>query len=296
MSRKVRRVLAAAVLTVLPCVIAIEVTASQAARRALFPPVTFTDETGDSGTAADIRTIAVTNDETGQYAMDIAYGTPYRDTDGTLIFLDTDANPATGFSDGAGADYLLVEDHANRAFAFERWDGSQFVDAPSAATIQVSLLPGDHFLFTFNKSEVGDSTSFNFYVVSIEGDGSAGHADGAPSGSGTYAYRLQVLKLTALRSSQTAARAGGTWTLVLAARRSDTGAALGSEGTIACQAVGGGKRLRLVSKGFVSLAGGQAATCRFRVPRELKHRAVRGTVTLRYQGHAVTHAYATRAK
>jgi hypothetical protein len=296
MARKARLAAAAAVLTAVCCAFALGGTASGVSHRAIFPPMTYTDESGDNGTAADVRTITVTNDDTGRYTIDIAYGTPYTGTDGTLIFLDTDANPATGFPDGAGADYLLVEEHANRAFAFEKWDRSQFVDAPSAATIEVSVLPGDHFVFSFNKSEVDDSTAFNFSVVSIDGDGSAGHADGAPSGSGTYFYRLQVLELTPATSSQSAARAGGTWTLVLAVRRSDTGAAVGPEGTIACHASGGGVRLHLLARGFVSSGGAKAASCRFRVPTKLKHKVLRGTMRLGYQGLFVTHAYTTHVK
>jgi hypothetical protein len=271
-------------------------TAGRASSRASFPPKSFTDASGDNGTAADVRTVTVTNDGTGQYTIDVELGTPYVSTDGMLVFLDTDENPATGDTSAAGAEYLLVEDHGTRSFAFEQWDGSQFVDATATATLSVTVTPNNHFLFSFNRSEVGDSAAFDFYVVSVDGDGSAGHADDAPSGSGTYAYELQSLRLTAAASSESAATAGATWTIRLAAKRSDTGETVGSEGTIACRAGAGGKRLALAAKGLASSGGVKAAFCRFRVPKALKHKLLHGTLTIGYQGQSVMHVFAARAK
>src|SRR2546430_1411746 len=47
---------------------------SPARRVSQAPPVKFTDAGGDSGTAADITTVAVTNDDKGQYRLDLAIG------------------------------------------------------------------------------------------------------------------------------------------------------------------------------------------------------------------------------
>jgi len=294
---------AAAALAALCAASATAGTASRTARRTVAPPKSYTDETGDSGAASDVQTVAVTNDETGQYSMDIGFGAQIISNAVIIIYLDTDQNPSSGSTNDAGADYAVEVDQASNMFFFGKWDGTQYSDAPSDTTVSVRLAgnpTGTHLIVSFNRSEVGNGNGFNFWLLSTDGTVDPGHFDDAPSGSGTYSYTLQTaapLQLSLLASTQGKAKAGGTWSVLLIAKRSDTGATLGPEGTIACKATGGGKALQVVQKHWVSASGGvHVAVCTFHVGKKLKGKALHATVTVSYQGLAVTHKYTTHAK
>jgi hypothetical protein len=294
---------AAAALAALCAASATAGTASRTARRTVSPPKTFTDETGDSGSASDIQTTAVTNDDAGQYSMDIGFGAQIISNAVIVIFLDTDQNPSTGSANALGADFAIEVDQATTQFFFDKWDGTQFSDAPSDTTVSVRLAgqpTGTHLVVSFNRSEVGNGNGFNFWLLSTDGSVDTGHFDDAPSGSGTYSYTLQnaaPLQLSLLASTQGKAKAGGTWSVLLIAKRSDTGATLGPEGTIACHATGGGKALKVTQKRWVSGSGGtvHVAACTFHVGKKLKHKLLHATVTVSYQGLSVTHNYTTHA-
>ena len=88
-----RRFMLLASMALLALTLATGATATQSASA---PVVSFSDQTGDSGTAADIATVSVTNDDQGQYGFDIALATPYTTTGGLSLYLDTDMNPTTG--------------------------------------------------------------------------------------------------------------------------------------------------------------------------------------------------------
>jgi hypothetical protein len=192
------------------------------------PPVTFTDETGDSGTAADITTVAVTNDDKGQYFIDVSFATPYGATGTLTTFLDTDLNVATGDPQLLGADYALYDDHANHAFSLLKWNGTAWDDAPSASTVTVAVTTDSMKVsLSVNKSDLGDSTGFNFFIGSADGAGGAGHVDAAPSGLSGWQYKLQTptqLQLSLGAAHAFAVKAGGTWNVALIVIRSDTGA------------------------------------------------------------------------
>jgi hypothetical protein len=80
--------------------------------------------------------------------------------------------------------------------------------------------------------------------------------------------------------------------------RSDTNRTVGSEGTIACKATAGSKKLAVVSRSFVSSGGGSGSTavCTFRVPKADTHKKLRATVTVSESGESVTKAFAATAK
>jgi hypothetical protein len=146
----------------------------------------FTDPTGDSGTAADIVSVTVSNDTNGQYTFVVGFASDYVGNDNMGIYLDTDRNPNTGDANASGADYSISDDRASQTFELDKWDGSQWTAAAEGSfTLSVS---SDHRSVTasVNKADLGGATSFNFYVGSYDGNGGAGHYDDAPSGSGTF--------------------------------------------------------------------------------------------------------------
>lgn len=263
-------------------------------------PVQFTDPAGDSGTAADITSVDVSNDDKGQYTFDVTFATPYGSTHSFALYFDTDQNTATGDPNAVGADYFLFDDHATHSFDLLNWSGTDWAEAPTSATVSF-LIGSDNLSLTasVNRSEIGDPAAFDFFVVSGEGDLSAGHFDDAPSGSGTWHYALQpLLQLSVVAAHSFAVKAGGTWSVALVVGRSDTSGTVGSEGTIACHATVGATKLALVSRAFVSSGGGNGsgAVCAFRVPKKLKHKVLHAVVTVSFQGQSVSHSFTTKVK
>lgn len=264
------------------------------------PPHTFTDTTGDAGTAADIATIKVSNDGNGQYLFDVAFQTPYGDSALFALYFNTDNSASTGDPALGGADYLLVDDHSAHTFYLETWSGTEWVDAPTIDTVKVTIAADLLGLtMSINRSELGGSGAFSFYAISFDGDGSDGHVDAAPSASDVWQYTLQPtisLSLTGARAG--VAKAGGLWVVAIVVNRSDTHATVGSEGTIACTASSGSTKLVVVTRAFISGGSGKgtAAVCGFAVAKSLKHKAVTGMVTVAYAGQSVKQSFTTHVK
>ena len=261
------------------------------------PSVIFTDATGDAGTAADIKQISVSNDANGQYTITTDLATTFGSQDSLLIFLNTDMNTATGNPNEDGADYAIAVDHDSNSAGLAQWNGSSWVDAPSSSTVSASTSSdGMEIVASANKTDLGNSTGFTFFEFSANGDGSAGHYDDAPSGSGDFTYTMQpVESLTIAAARQTRAKAGGTWSIFAGATRSDNGQLLGTEGTITCRGTAGGKKLLSASL-LVSVNGVNVATCVFKVPRKFKGKALHGTITLSYLGASASKSFTTRAR
>jgi hypothetical protein len=292
-----RRFITLASMALLALTIATGATATHAA---LAPVTEFTDAAGDSGTAADITTVDVTNDDLGQYLVDVGLAAPYGGADGMSLYLDTDMNAATGDPHAGGAEYLIIDDNAANSFFFLTWNGTSWIDSPTNATVKDAVSTDQKdVLLSVNKSEIGNATGFNFFVVSSEGDGSDGHWDTAPEGTAVWPYKLQnVLKLSLVAAKSFAVKAGGTWNVAVIVGRSDTGGTVGPEGTLVCSATSGSTKLKLDGHSFVSGGSGKptAAVCSFKVPAKLKHKVLHATVTVSYQGQTVKHSFTTTAK
>ena len=263
-------------------------------------PTTFTDPGGDSGTAADITKVDVLNDDAGQYTFNVSFGTAYTDTAAFTIFFDTDQNGATGDPTSDGSDYALIDDHGSHSFALLKWNGTAWDDAPTDSTASVSIAQDNlSMTLSVNRSDLGNSAGFNFILFSDEGDGTTGHYDDAPSGTGHFTYTLQpTLSLKLAAAAQVSVKAGHVWVTDLAVFRTDTNQLLGAEGTISCAAASGKTKLKVVVHAFVSASRnkGSAAVCEFSVPKTLKHKKVTATETVSYEGQKVTHTFTTTVK
>jgi hypothetical protein len=286
-------------LLVLAVALAVAYGVVSTARAINAPPQNFTDATGDSGTAPDIATIAVTNDDHGLYTFSIVFATPYTGSDDIEIFMDTDNNVSTGDPQGAGTDYVFLDDYASHSFDLFSWQSNDFVRAPHPTAAVVVSSDNKTVTMTVNKSDLGGSTGFNFFLLTSDGTFDTGHVDDAPSGPGLFSYSSQtVFTLSPGTSNDGVAKAGGTWTVSMSAVRSDTKATVGSEGTIACNATEGLKRLAVVSHAFVSSGGGGGSTavCTFRVPKKPLHAAVHATVTVADAGQFTSKTFAAKTK
>jgi hypothetical protein len=254
------------------------------------PPTSYTDATGDAGSAPDISMLSATNDDHGLYTLTISFATPYTGSDDVLIFMDSDNNSATGDPDAAGSDYLLVDDYGSHTFDLASWVNNDWADAPDSTMGVVVASDNKSVTFTINKSDLGNSAEFNFFVLTTDGSEStdSGHFDEAPDGTGLFAYTLQtVFSLSTGTYHDGAAKAGGTWTVSSTAVRSDTGQPLTSGANVTCVGKEGSKKLAVASSGF----GKSGATCTFRLPKKPKHATVHATVTISDNGQSTTKTF-----
>jgi hypothetical protein len=176
-----------------------------------------------------------------------------------------------------------------------KWNGSAWDDAPSMATASVTIGAGNASLTgSINRSDLGDTSAFDFFLFSYEGEASAGHSDDAPSGTGSWQYKLKPTVALSLATAKSgAAKAGSQWMVAIVVNRSDTGGTVGFDGSIACDGSAGSMRLISVTHAFVSGGTGKAsaAVCGFALPKSVKHKTVRGTVTVNFGGQTLMHTF-----
>ena len=147
----------------------------------------YTDPTGDSGTAPDVSAVLVTGDDvSGAIVIQTTFANRTTDLstgDVIQIGLDTDQNPSTGDPESAGADDALqVSRDSQYGYGFFKWDGAQFTQV-SVASVSVSRL--GHLTVRVNRADLGIGSAFSFWVFAMNGpQPTSGNADVAPDGTG----------------------------------------------------------------------------------------------------------------
>jgi hypothetical protein len=260
---------------------------------------TFTDPTGDSGTAADVTSVVAANDTAGNVTIQIDVAAPFTSTQTIDVLVDSDLNASTGDPNAAGADYDLYSQFSDHTWDMQIWDGSGWSEAPSTQTVHVGYT-STQLTFTVNRSELGNTTGLNFWVDSCDADCSSGHEDQAPA-TGTWNYPLSTttggrtlhLSVLALLAAATG-RAGHDYTAAAVVERSDTGGFL-DQGTVACRATIGGRPGPRGTGAIVSVTyqGSRisASVCSWHLPKAASGKTMKATVTISYQGATVTRPF-----
>jgi hypothetical protein len=263
------------------------------------PPVTFADALGDSGLAPDITSVTVSSPDSEQIVVTVAIANQPALASGAAVYLDldTDLNVSTGNPGHSGADYVLSI-VGNADFGAVRWNGKSYVGV-IMPSLSVAYAQGVA-TFTVNRSDVGDPTGFNFYVIT-QPDTSSNPSvfDLAPE-QGTWSYQIAGATLTLRIASAVASkpRSGASWTAKIRVVRSDTDKDLGSEGTVACAARV--RRLTLkaafVGTDTVTQNGLSRtfAVCKWRLPKTSRGKLATGKVTATYSSASTSHTF--RAK
>ena len=266
--------------------------------------VTYQDSTGEPG-VKDITTVVVSNDDKGlitirlnvpslpQYTVDV-------DVD---IFIDTDYNATTGSPDIPGVDYViqLYRGEIN----LYKWDGTDFTRRfgdPPATTLIYQWANGVNI--RINATELGNTKRMRILAAVIAGivfdpvtgepDFGPASADFAPDlGKGYFDYEVKIAPARLVFKSLTMApktpKAGKTFTVRMAATRSDTKAAI-VNGQVDCTARAGTRAVRATSERFV---GGQAA-CVFKIPAGTKGKTLRGTITIIFEGKRLVRPFSAK--
>jgi hypothetical protein len=239
----------------------------------------FADTIGDGNGAADVKTVVVSNDDAGQVTIRVNVDSlPNPSATTVFVLFDTDRNQATGWADGAGVEYGFVDDESNDSYSFLHWNGTDWDDAPDT-TARVSSDSGG-VTFSINRSELGGTTAFDFWVRTRLGDPGGAAADTAPDGDAVWSYTLQMgapaaPKITGvmLPTASVLPKAGKTFTfrvgnVVLSTKE------IVSPDRVTCKAVLAGKTLGAVGPGG----------CTWRLPRTARGKSLVVTFTVTYQG------------
>ena len=136
----------------------------------------YADPGGDSNGAPDIHNVAVSSDSSGQIQIVVTFNGSFT-TGAVMVFLDTDMNQATGAPRSAGADYVLYESQTEWDFA--GWNGSSWDDTIPYSTAIVDS-NANMAIFTVNRSELGNTSEFNFWVRAVTDDAASETVDTAP--------------------------------------------------------------------------------------------------------------------
>ncbi len=269
--------------------------------------VTYQDSTGENPAAPDITTIVVSNNDAGMISFKINIPNRAQLTRDILVdmLLDTDANPATGDPDLLGADYA-IELFQGEVVLF-KWDGTGLTRRPGdppATSLIYSWAGG--VTINISAAELGNTKKFGFGVIALSGivfnettgepDFTNAVSDVAPAASaGFYSYDVKVaparVVFKSLKTAPTSPKAGKTFTVRMAATRSDTGAAI-VNGRVDCVARAGARSVQPKSERFV---GGQAV-CVYTVPANASGKTLRGTITIVFEGKRLARPFSAKIR
>jgi hypothetical protein len=237
----------------------------------------YTDPSGDSGTAGDLTSVTVAGDKASGQLLFRITGTNIASSETAPLFLDidSDANPLTGDITENGSDYLFYVD--NTSYFFAHWSGNDWVATPDLS-VQVSGNTSQ-ILISVNKSELGNTSMFNFFALSINVTDKV--LDGAPNqGAFNFSFDANGPQIISVDVTKTPAspKAGKRFVIV------PTGLKLPPDGQLtpptilpesySCTARLGAKRLA-TGKGVCSIA----------IPKKnAKGKKLTVLLTVNYQG------------
>ena len=296
---KARLVLIAAVAAAL---VALPAGALGSGARATTNTQSFPDSTGEDASAPDITSIDVSNTDNGLITFHVAISNrPTLTPDmAVLLWIDSDANAATGDPQSLGAEYVIELDPG--AIGLFKWDGTTYTNAPSSTTLTYAY-DATGATIRIGTQDLDATKLINFGVDAISGittdasgnaDFTNAHNDLAPDpGHGFYNYAV----LTKLTLTQTAfaytpkpAKSGARLTATLAATESDTSGPVAGA-TVTCVATIKGVRLRATH----SLANG-VASCFWKLAKTAKGKTLVGKISITLQGTTLSHGFTTKIR
>jgi hypothetical protein len=243
----------------------------------------YPDASGDGKGSADVTGVSVLSDAVGQIIFTVATAADPKAGDGwTVVFMDTDANPATGALGTLGADYILSLEEGG--FNFARWTGADWdLDTPYATVRVMSTATG--VMFSVNRSELGGTASINFWARSGRGDPVLGQLDDAPD-DGTFNYTLaaggpDIREVGVKTTPDSGPRAGRPFVVQatsLALPVVPVNGLSPQPDSYTCTAKLGAKALR----------GKGVGRCTFAIPKQAKGKKLAVSLTASYQGASKT--------
>lgn len=132
-------------------------------------PVSLADPQGDAvGSAPDITTTVVSNDDAGniRFRINIANQIHLARDSRVYLYVDADRDPTTGSTAAQGAEYMLVADGSVGQYSLSRWSEPLWEPlAPASGRVY----EWSGLTITLNKVDLGGTTAFNFFVRTEHG-------------------------------------------------------------------------------------------------------------------------------
>src|SRR5262249_40456468 len=212
----------------------------------------FSDPTGDAGSAPDIGSVIVIGDDTtGSINIHASFPAlpALRDGDVIEVFFDTDQNPSTGDPNAAGAEYgFQMRGPTPPGFGLFQWNGSAYIQIPAPADRFVNY-DASGMTFRFNRSDLGITQGFNFWMLTINNPPPTnGNTDTAPDGNDVWTFSFHTSSPQLSKVVERAVgtpRAGQTFKVevnVVATQNGNT--IMGPPDTLTCSATVAAVRIR----------------------------------------------------
>jgi hypothetical protein len=270
----------------------------------------YEDGRGEDPLGPDITAVRVSNDDAGTITMRVDVPThPTLTEDMRLRVWFSDADPATGLSEGGADAFILADAYLlglGRA-ALYTCRGSVcspvWPDRPASTSLSFSYASGARFTFDAADLDIdttlGSSTRLDFLVAVYSDvaydpatgfDLSHAHFEFAPAQGEYWTYVVRIgpsrLVVRHFAVGPTPAKAGEPFVATLGATRNDTGAAV-TTGEVGCAAKVAGRTLRAQFRGFAA----RTAVCRYTLPSTAKGATIRGSIALTFAGKTVKRTF-----
>jgi len=262
----------------------------------------FPDSIGEDPQAPDITSVNVANDDAGNitFKINVSNRPTFTADMEYLIFMDTDANSATGDPNSLGADYIIVLDPGSVVLGQWSSTSNNYLIAPSQTSLTYSYDTTGPTIHV-NASDLGNTRTLRFAVIAESGivvdaqgnpDDTNAHFDSAPDPNhGFFSYDVNIkISLKQSAFTKTAAKAGHRFAASLGVNESDTSAPITS-GTVTCKGIVGTARVAATH----SLSHG-VATCNWKLPKTAKGKLFHGTIVVASQGATLTKVFSTRVR
>lgn len=252
----------------------------------------YTDPARDGGEAPDITNVSVTSDASGQIELRVdVVDLPSPADIRTFLVLDTDLNEETGAPDTLGADYLFVVDELDDTYSFGRWTGSDWDWETPYATVRVDS-NRTSVAFSVNRSELGNTEAFNFWVRTRKGEVAADQADTAPE-DGAWNYSLaaggpDIRGVVVATNSGVSPRAGKVFTVKPMGLRVGT-----DSGLLAPQPEAYSCTAKLAGRALVGTGTGR---CTWKLSKTARGKRLVVSLTVSYQGAVKTFPFSYRVR
>jgi len=248
----------------------------------------YSDPASDSGTAPDITSVDVTNDNTERVTFRIRFAQPGQLTADTVVWLmlDLDRNGSTGGDDGE--ELQIAYDGESDAYLYLAWNGTTFARG-SPSSFQM-LVRESEVEISISRADLGTSPAFDFWLYADTYTGDEVTAtDSAPDGTAvwTYTFETKAVKLRAQKPE-------GTPRFPVAGKRfavstfvfKETDGSRVTSGTVQCTASIAGKRIAAKPSFAVGLP-----TCTMTIPKTARGKILTGTIGVATKGGQVARPY-----
>jgi hypothetical protein len=173
----------------------------------------------------------------------------------------------------------------------EQWDGAAYVEV-EAPSLRATFIKSEKLLrISIHPGELGGVSSFDFFVLTANGDDGDLAPNGPPAWSYTLASGRPPLAVIGFALSPKAPAAGKLFTATIGVGRGDTLELL-TQGKVSCTLIVGGKAVKAARAGFTR----GLPQCRWNLPRTAKGKLLKGTISVTYGGSTAKKSFSARVK